>query len=218
MGQSPPGDTYNTEANGIPLLNGPAEFGKRFPTAVQWTTEPTRLADGGDILFCVRGNTTGRINIADKCYCIGRGLAAIRAKDGSSHTAFISALLRYVQPTIYDLAVGGGSTFPNISRAELLEVAVPKPPLREQRKIAAILSLVQRAIEHQDRLLALTSELKKALLHKLFTEGLRGEPQKQTEIGPVSESWIRTSLAELTSAADACKRVRLEVSCTSMTM
>ena len=26
-------------------------------------------------------------------------------------------------------------------------------------------------------------------MQKLFTEGLRGEPQKQTEIGPVPESW-----------------------------
>ena len=34
-----------------------------------------------------------------------------------------------------------------------------------------------------------TTELKKALMHKLFTEGLRNEPQKQTEIGPVPESW-----------------------------
>jgi len=49
--------------------------------------------------------------------------------------------------------------------------------------------LVHRAIELQERLIALTKELKKALLHKLFTEGLRGEPQKLTEIGPVPESW-----------------------------
>jgi type I restriction enzyme S subunit len=35
----------------------------------------------------------------------------------------------------------------------------------------------------------LTTELKKALLQKLFTESLRGQPQKQTEIGPVPESW-----------------------------
>jgi type I restriction enzyme S subunit len=52
-----------------------------------------------------------------------------------------------------------------------------------------VLGLVQRAIEQQERLIALTTELKKSLLHKLFTEGLRGEPQKQTEIGPVPESW-----------------------------
>ena len=46
-------------------------------------------------------------------------------------------------------------------------------------------------------MLALTSELKKALLHKLFTEGLRGEPQKQTEIGPVPESWKVAELASV---------------------
>jgi type I restriction enzyme S subunit len=60
-----------------------------------------------------------------------------------------------------------------------------------------VLGLVQRAIEQQERLIALTTELKKALLHKLFTEGLRGEPPKQTEIGPVPESWDLTELVKV---------------------
>jgi type I restriction enzyme S subunit len=71
----------------------------------------------------------------------------------------------------------------------LKEKYVPRPEKDEQRKIAAVLGLVQLAIEQQERLIALTTELKKSLMHKLFTEGLRGEPQKQTEIGPVPESW-----------------------------
>ena len=75
----------------------------------------------------------------------------------------------------------------------------------EQRKIAAVLGLVQRAIEQQERLIALTTELKKALLHKLFTEGLRGEPQKQTEIGPVPESWDRGT-CEVLSVRDDHRR------------
>jgi type I restriction enzyme S subunit len=74
---------------------------------------------------------------------------------------------------------------------------IPRPPYDEQRKIAAVLGSVQRAIEQQERLIALTTELKKALLHKLFTEGLRGEPQKQTEIGPVPESWEVVRLEEI---------------------
>jgi type I restriction enzyme, S subunit len=52
-------------------------------------------------------------------------------------------------------------------------------------------------MKQQERLLALTAELKKALLHKLFTEGLRGEPQKQTEIGPVPESWEVVKIGSL---------------------
>ena len=71
------------------------------------------------------------------------------------------------------------------------------PRLPEQRKIAAVLSLVQRAIEQQERLIALTTELKQALMHKLFTEGLHGEPQKLTEIGRIPESWVVSAVGEV---------------------
>jgi len=78
---------------------------------------------------------------------------------------------------------------PKLALARIKSLSLPLPPLPEQRRIAAVLSLVQRAIEQQERLIGLTTELKKALMHKLFTEGTRGEPQKQTEIGLVPESW-----------------------------
>ncbi len=65
-----------------------------------------------------------------------------------------------------------------------------------------MLSAVQRAIERQERLIALTAELKKALMHKLFTEGTRGEPLKQTEIGLVPESWTVIPLGELCEVAN----------------
>ncbi len=79
----------------------------------------------------------------------------------------------------------------------LKERKVPRPEKEEQQKIAGVLGLGQRAIEQQERLIALTTELKKALLHRLFTQGLRGEPQKQTEIGPVPESWELVPLGSL---------------------
>ena len=69
----------------------------------------------------------------------------------------------------------------------------------EQRKIAGVLGLVQRALEQQERLIALTTELKKAFLHQLFTQGLRGESQKQTEIGPVPQSWEVVKLQDVCS-------------------
>jgi type I restriction enzyme S subunit len=81
------------------------------------------------------------------------------------------------------------TTVKHISAGQIRAIELPLPPLPEQKKIAHILSTVQRAIEAQERIIQTTTELKKALMHKLFTEGLHHEPQKQTEIGPVPESW-----------------------------
>lgn len=66
MGQSPSSDNVNFEKKGLPLLNGPAEFTDRYPIPVQYSTFGNRFANKNDILFCVRGSTTGRMNIADR--------------------------------------------------------------------------------------------------------------------------------------------------------
>ena len=82
-----------------------------------------------------------------------------------------------------------GASVPTLDRNtfKMLPVAVPALPV--QKKIACILLTVQQAIEAQEQIIQTTTELKKGLMHKLFTEGVRNEPQKQTEIGPVPESW-----------------------------
>lgn len=74
---------------------------------------------------------------------------------------------------------------------------IPKIPLEEQRSIVHILATVQRAIEAQQSIIQTTMELKQALMQKLFSEGLRAEPQKETEIGLVPESWEVVPLSEI---------------------
>ena len=94
-----------------------------------------------------------------------------------------------------------GVQHPRTSWPSLREFRLSLPTLPEQKMIAHILSTVQREIEAQERIIQTTTELKKTLMHKLFTEGLRNEPQKQTEIGPVPESW------EVKMVGDICRSI-----------
>lgn len=113
MGQSPKGNEVNDKQIGLPLLNGPTEFSERYPNPVQFTEDGKRFAQKGDILFCVRGSTTGRMNYADQSYAIGRGIGAIRGANGFP-TAYVKAVLEQSLPRLLQAATG--STFPNVSR------------------------------------------------------------------------------------------------------
>lgn len=95
----------------------------------------------------------------------------------------------HVMPIAKTLVSGSTPSRQRVDPTSFYRLRVPLPPLPEQKKIAHILSTVQRAIEAQERIIQTTTELKKALMNKLFTEGLRHEPQKQTEIGPIPQSW-----------------------------
>jgi len=77
----------------------------------------------------------------------------------------------------------------NINANKLKEFPVPKPPLPEQRKIAAVLGKVWEAVEVEEALARNARDLKKSLMRRLFTRGLKDEPVKETEIGTVPESW-----------------------------
>jgi type I restriction enzyme S subunit len=79
MGQSPDGASVNIESNGIPFLQGNADFGKIYPVTTQSTTDPRKRCQPGDILLSVRA-PVGAVNTADQSYAIGRGLCAIRPR------------------------------------------------------------------------------------------------------------------------------------------
>lgn len=100
---------------------------------------------------------------------------------------------------------------PLITQGIINEIKFPVPPLPEQRKIAYVLNTVQKAIEQQDKLIRHTTELKKALMQKLFTEGTKGEKQKQTEIGLVPESWEVTTIGEMYDFTSKPKGLNVEL-------
>ena len=114
---------------------------------------------------------------------------------------FLKYLIHSNEFIDYAKSTTNGVQHPRTSWPSLRKFQLSLPPLPEQKKVAHVLSTVQRAIEAQERIIQTTTELKKTLMHKLFTEGTRGEPQKQTEIGPVPESWEVSLLGNSLSVA-----------------
>jgi type I restriction enzyme S subunit len=90
-----------------------------------------------------------------------------------------------------------GSTMPYIRKGDLekFEILVPKDK-NHQQKIVKVLDAAQEAVEAQDKLIKKTQELKRATMHKLFTQGTRGEKQKKTKIGKIPENWKIKKLGE----------------------
>lgn len=131
LGQSPPGSSYNAEGDGMPFFQGKAEFGDLTPEVRKWTTSPKKLAKGGDVLISVRA-PVGPTNLAPADCSIGRGLAALRPRNGMSSKYLLFAM----RATVDQLAgQATGTTFPAISGAQLRAHRVPVAPLDEQHQI-----------------------------------------------------------------------------------
>jgi type I restriction enzyme, S subunit len=169
MGQSPKGDSYNKEV-GTPLLNGPTEFGFRYPSPIQFTNKPTKICNKNDILLCVRGSTTGRLNLADREYCIGRGLASISGLKNKSDTIWLYYQFQKFQSDIYNMASGYGSAFPNITKNLIEKILLPLPSIQEQKKIAKILLNLDQKIQNEQNHKQKFKNLKISLIKK-FTTG-----------------------------------------------
>lgn len=122
----------------------------------------------------------------------------VHGREGISETRYLFFYL--LHPEIRSSLAGkmeGSTGRQRLSKAVLGDCLIPLPPLAQQKEIIQTLSAVQRAIEGQERIIQTTTELKQALMQKLFSEGLRGEPQKMTEIGLVPESWEVVELGKI---------------------
>lgn len=104
------------------------------------------------------------------------------------------------QERLRELATPGVSQV-NLNREVVRDLDMPVPPLPEQRKIAAILTSVDEAIEGTQAVIEQLGVVKKAMMAELLTRGIPGRHTrfKMTDIGEVPESWDVVPLEELSS-------------------
>lgn len=168
MGQSPESSFVVESNEGTPFLQGCAEFGAITPDYVVSCTHPKKICRSGDILISVRA-PVGDLNKADREYCIGRGLAAIRFYDDIDAN-FGWHLLNYWAMGLR--VVAQGSTFQAIGKQELANLQVADVPLPEQHYIAEILDTIDEAIQKTEALISKLKAIREGLLHDLLTRGL----------------------------------------------
>ncbi|AWD07851.1 restriction endonuclease subunit S [Salmonella enterica subsp. enterica serovar Corvallis] len=167
MGQSPKGEDVNNEGIGLPLLNGPTEFTDRYPVPVQHTAYAKKTSLPGDILFCVRGSTTGRMNYSDQKYCIGRGLAAIRGRNGYP-TPYVKAVLETYLPKL--LAAATGSTFPNVSKDLINNIPVSVLPVENACNISKLIELQEEKVFTNNQINQTLEQMAQSLFKSWFID------------------------------------------------
>ena len=129
----------------------------------------------------------------------GGVLASTMALIKPVHTNLLPIFSYYFLKTAFETLNGGttGSTIPHVNKNALETLPILVPSVIEQRKIGAILQKVEQAIAILARLKKVSNELKTNVMTQLFTRGLRGEPQKETEIGLMPDSWDVVQLGTL---------------------
>ena len=204
MGQSPPSSTCSEKGEGIPFIQGNAEFGVRHPAPRLKCSSPTRLAEAGDLLLSVRA-PVGELNQAVEQTVIGRGLSALRFNPNDQGYAWHAvnwssrALNRVAQ----------GSTFVAVSRQDVEKLEIPWHGADNVR-IAYVLDTVDKAIATSEAVIAKLKQVRAGMLHDLLTCGLdengelrdpiaHPEQFKDSPLGRIPKEWEVSNLGDLST-------------------
>ena len=162
------------------------------------------LVNKGDVIYSKIRPYLMKVAIAEEgCLC-SADMYPINGKS-TIINRYLFYLLLSDRFTQFAISQSGRTGIPKINREELNEYIFPLPPLPEQKKIAQILSIWDRAIELLEKKIAAKEKLKKGLMQKLLTGALRlrsatgqpfGPPAKK---GELPEGWKEVRLGDVFS-------------------
>lgn len=166
MGQSPSSANYNTQGEGLPLIQGNADVLNRETIIRVFTKQVTKRGRIGDILMSVRA-PVGEVSRATFDVCLGRGVCAIRYPND-----FLYHYLIFLEPTWAKHSKG--STFDSVNSTDVNGVEIKFPAsLSEQTAIAAVLSDMDAELAALEDRRAKTRDLKQAMMQDLLTGNTR---------------------------------------------
>ncbi|HDO22866.1 MAG TPA: restriction endonuclease subunit S [Nitrospirae bacterium] len=153
------------------------------------------------IAITCRGATCGNVCLTPpKVYITGNAMSLDNIDGENVNVRFL-----YYQLNHDGLRkIISGSAQPQIIQSDLINTLITLASLPEQRKIAAILSSVDDAIEKTKAVIEQTKVVKKGLMQKLLTRGIPGRHKKfkKTPIGEIPEEWEVVKLREVSKVGN----------------
>ncbi|MBP7675596.1 MAG: restriction endonuclease subunit S [Thermoanaerobaculia bacterium] len=164
MGQAPEGSAYGPLGRGWPLIAGAGDFGEGVPAPKKSTSIAPKLSRPGDIILAIRASI-GEIVLSDGIYCLGRGVAALRAAEGLD-SAYLRHWLTHARPLLESKA--RGATFKQVDRTAIAELELELLPVAEQRRVAEILDQADALRAKRRAALAQVDGLTQAIFLEMF--------------------------------------------------
>jgi type I restriction enzyme S subunit len=164
MGQAPRGEAYNSTGTGWPLIAGAGDFSDGRLRVKKFTTEASKLSADGDIVLGIRASIGVKV-WSNGDYCLGRGVAGLRARPGLD-AGYLWHWLTHSAPAL--AAKGKGATFKQVNRQDIGEMPIALPTLDKQRRIAAILDQADDLRAKRREALAQVDELNRSIFMDVF--------------------------------------------------
>ena len=170
--------------------------GERNITEAGFKSCSCKILPKGSVLFSSRA-PIGYVAIAANDMCTNQGFKSVIPNE-ETDSEFLYYLLKYNKD--YIASQGSGTTFAEVSGKTMkdIEVVVPKEK-EDQRRIASILSSLDRKIELNNKINADLEEMAQAIFKNWFVDF---EPFKDgkfvdSELGMIPEGWKVGTLEDL---------------------
>lgn len=184
--------------------------GARNITEVGFKSCSCKMLPKGSVLFSSRA-PIGYVAIAANDMCTNQGFKSVIPNE-ETDSEFLYYLLKYNKN--YIASQGSGTTFAEVSGKTMKDIEVVVPKEKEyQRRIASILSSLDRKIELNNKINADLEEMAQAIFKNWFVDF---EPFKDgkfvdSELGMIPEGWKVGTLGDITKNKSAKVKERNDV-------
>ena len=162
-----------------------------------------------DVIINKDGANTGKSTIYRnspyRCATVNEHLFILRSKSENLDQVFLHNYFQWSETKREIYKKITGSAQPGLNSTFVDNFPVSFPPLREQQKIASILTSVDEVIEKTQSQINKLEDLKKATMNDLLTRGIGHTEFKDSELGRIPKSW------GVSQNVDLCERIMVGV-------